>query len=74
MRCDVLILRTYLMLDLRQIILLVKIGDGLASHAVSVFAFRECSIIEFPASVEHEVQVLLGRLVWIQAIFKRLTH
>jgi len=41
MRCNIPVLRTYLMLDLRQIILLVNIGDGLASHAVSVFAFRE---------------------------------
>jgi hypothetical protein len=56
-------------LDLRQLVRLVIVGDRLTCHAVGIAPFLQGSIVEFPRTLKRPLQGLRLFLRWIQSEF-----
>lgn len=74
MRGDVLVLFPDLVLDKRQVILLIVVGDALACHVIGIPSLRECCIVQLTAPGERPEELLLSGLVRVEAIFVRLSQ
>src|ERR1051326_6506235 len=57
------------LLDLRQLISLIVVGDRLTRHAVSVPSLLHSGIVEFSGTVKRPLQAFLLLASWIQSEF-----